>query len=140
MNETIQVRARPANAPALALLTVLALVIAPVCAPLCAASSCSSGGLQEQCHEMASMGALGSEHFVAPSKACGSSDFSAVLVKADVRSLLSRGAWSNGAPVLASVSPENGLGSLRPSRAFWRVRRVPLVSSGSTLSNTILRI
>lgn len=140
MNEAIPLRVRPANAAVLALLTVLALVIAPICAPLCAARICSSGGHQERCHEMASVGAADSQHFVAPSKNCGASDFSAVLAKADERSLLARGVGNNGAPALASAPPEKGLRILRASPAFWDLLHMPLASSGSPLPITILRI
>jgi len=88
---------------------------------------------------MASVGASGIEHFVAPSKDCGVPDVSAVLLKADDRSLLARGAGSNGAPALTSA-PEKGSRILRTSPAFWDLLRVPLASSDSTLPITILRI
>jgi hypothetical protein len=140
MNETIPVRVRPANPAVLALLTVLTLVIAPICAPLCAARSCSSGGNQERCHEMASVGANESEHFVAPIKGCGAPDFSAVLLKADEEYSLSQAGRSDRTEVVIGGSPELGLGSLRASPAFSGLLRVPLASSESTLPITILRL
>jgi hypothetical protein len=140
MNETIPVRARPANAAALAFLTVLALVIAPVCAPLCTAKSCASGARQEQCHDMATTGADGRPQLVAPSKACGVSDFSAVLVKADEEYLLSEGARNPAAPVIPNGSPELKLDGLRAGSERRGVDLIPLESSDSLLLTTILRI
>jgi hypothetical protein len=140
MDETIPVRARPANAAMLAFLTVLALAIAPVCAPLCAAKSCASGARQEQCHDMAIMGTDGRPQLVAPSKVCGLSDFSAVLVKADEEYLLSQGARNHAAPAIVSGSPELGLESSRTGPRRRGVHLIPLDLPDSLLSTSILRI
>jgi hypothetical protein len=140
MNETIPVRARPANAAVLAFLTVLALVIAPVCAPLCAAKSCASGVRQEQCHDMATTRVDGQPQLVAPGKACGVSDFSAVLVKLDEEYLLSHGARNPAAPVMLNRSPELGLESFGIGPRRRGVHLVPLESRDSLLGTTILRI
>jgi hypothetical protein len=139
MNEAIPVRARPANA-AVAFLTVLALVIAPVCAPLCGAKSCAAGARQEQCHDMATMGPDGRPQLVAPSKACGVNDFSAVLVKADEEYLLSQDARNHAAAVILNGLPELGLESLRAGPQRRDVHLIPLESSDSLLLTTILRI
>jgi hypothetical protein len=140
MNETIPVRARPANAAVLAFLTVLALVIAPVCAPLCAAKNCASGARQEQCHDMATLGADGQPQLVAPGKSCGVSDFSAVLVKLDEEYLLSGGARNPAAPDILNLSSELGLESLRIGPRRRGVHLVPLESSDSVLRTIVLRI
>jgi hypothetical protein len=140
MNETIPVRARPANAVVLAFLTVLALAIASVCAPLCAAKSCASGLRQEQCHDIATMGPDGRPQLVAPSMVCGLSDFSAVLVKADEENLLSQGARNHAAPVILNGSPELGLESLRTGPQRRGVYLILLDLPDSLLLTTILRI
>jgi hypothetical protein len=141
MNETISARNRPANASVLALVIALALLVAPACAPLCAANACSSGGeRQGQCHDMAGMESHGGEQFVGVGKACGAADFSAVLVKANEQSLLSRAAQSDTAPSLVGVSPDHGRGSLDESPARFGLLRVPLKSAGLLLPTTILRI
>src|SRR5580658_773950 len=77
---------------AIAVVTVLALLAVPICAPLCAAKTCSSNASNEHCHEMANMGVDTGEHFIALTKSCGSSDFSAVLVKTDEQAMDSRDA------------------------------------------------
>jgi hypothetical protein len=140
MNQAIPVRTRPANVAMLALLTVLALAIAPVCAPLCAAKTCSSGAGQGQCHEMANMGADGSERLVAPNKVCGASEFSAVLVKASGQSLLSPGLRNDPAQALINGSYAQSLASLHASPERWDVHRVPIKSANPLLLTTILRI
>jgi hypothetical protein len=140
MNETIPVRARPANAVVLAVLTVLALVIAPVCAPLCAAKSCASGARQAQCHDTAAFGPDGRSQLLAPSKVCGLSDFSAVLVKADEEYLLRQEARNHAAPVIFNRSPELGLQSLRTGPQRWGVHLIPLELPDALLLTTILRI
>jgi hypothetical protein len=140
MNQTIPVRARPANVAMLAMLTVLALAIAPACAPLCAAKICPSGAGQGQCHEMANMGADGSGRLVAPNKVCGASEFSAVLVKADAQSLLSRELRIDPAQTLINHSSAQSLASLHASPDRWDVHRVAIKSANSLLSTTILRI
>jgi len=141
MNETISARNRPANASVLALVIALALLVAPACAPLCAASACSSSGeRQGQCHEMAGMGSNGGERFVGASKACGAADFSAVLVKPNEQSSLSRAPQSDTAPTLIGVSPGYGRGSFDESPARFGLHRIPLKSEDSLLLTTILRI
>ena len=140
MNETIPVRARPANAAVLAFLTVLALVIAPLCAPLCAVKRCASGARQAQCHGTATTGADGQSQLLAPGKACGVSDFSAVLVKPDEEYLLSQDGRNPAAPVSLSGFPELGVASLRLGPQRRGVHLIPLASSDSLLLATILRI
>jgi hypothetical protein len=134
------VRARPAKVAVLALLTALALVIAPVCAPLCAAKSCASGARPEQCHGMATRGPDGRPQLVAPSRACGVSDFSAVLVKADEEYLLSQGARNHAEPAVPNRSPALGLESLGTGAPRWDGQFVPLDSPDSLLLTTILRV
>ena len=140
MKETIPVRARPANAAVLALLTMLALVIAPVCAPLCAAKSCASGARQEQCHDIATTGTGGRPQLVAPGKVCGLSDFSAVPVKAGEEYLLSQGARNRAAPVILNGSLELGRESLGTGPQSRDVHLVPLDLPDSPLLTTILRV
>ncbi len=140
MNQAITVRVGRTSAAALAFLTVLALTVAPTCAPLCAANICSSNTAQGQCHEMANMGADGSERLIAPSKICSSPDFSAVLVKADGQTLLSQGARNTPERSLMSRSSEQGLGGLHINPEHWDVHRVPSKSADSLLLITILRI
>jgi hypothetical protein len=140
VNQAIPVRARPANVALLPILTVLALAIAPVCAPLCAAKICSSGTGQSPCHEMASMGANGSERLIAPSKACGASEFSAVLVRVGGQSLLSRELRNDPAQALINGSAGQSLARLHVSPERWGVHRVPIKSANSLLLTTILRV
>jgi hypothetical protein len=89
---------------------------------------------------MASMAANGGEQYLATSKTCVATDFSAVLVKADEQSLLWQVGRNDSAPVPIAHSPEVGLESLRASPEPWGVHRVPLESKPSLLLNTILRI
>jgi hypothetical protein len=89
---------------------------------------------------MASMGANGGEQYAATSKACGATDFSAVLVKADEQSLLWQVVRKDSGPVLIAHSPEVALDSLGASPGRWGVHRVPLESKVSLPLNTILRI
>jgi hypothetical protein len=140
MNETIPVRAWPANAAVVAFLTVLALVVAPVCAPLCAAKTCASGAPLEQCHDRATPGANGRPQLVAPGKSCGLGEFSAVLLKADEEYLLAQGARSHAALVLLNGSPALGLESFCTGPQRRDVHLVPLDLPDALLSTTILRI
>jgi hypothetical protein len=140
MKQAIPIRVGRTSAVAIALLALLALIVAPTCAPLCAANICSSNTAQGQCHEMANMGADGSERLIAPSKICSSPDFSAVLSKADDQTLLSQGARNNPDQSLISRSPEQGPGSLYVDPEHWDVHRVPSKSADSLLLITILRI
>jgi hypothetical protein len=129
----------PANAIVLALVTVVALLVAPVCAPLCAAKACSSGTAQERCHEMGSMSADGSEQFVAAGKACGASDFSAVLVKADEKSSVLQSVRIATAPIRV-IGPAERVASLPTASGHRGVNLVPLELRDSLLLTTILRI
>jgi hypothetical protein len=140
MNKTIPVRNRPANASVLALVIALSLLVAPVCAPLCAASACSSGAHQNQCHKMSAIEASGAEHLVAPSKACGAADFSAVLVKANEQSWLSQQGQNDPAPAVRGVSSGHALGNLEESLGRFGLHRVPLKSQDLLLLTTILRM
>lgn len=63
----------------LAILVIAALLVAPVCAPLCAAKTCRAASLQERCHDAS--GEDAAQGAVAPKKACGRSELSAVLPK-----------------------------------------------------------
>jgi uncharacterized membrane protein len=140
MRETIPFPSRPANAIALALVTVLALLLAPVCAPLCAAKACSSGATEEQCYGMASMGAVGGAQFVAVSKACRAPELSAVLLKADDKSSSLQNIRNVPAPIPFTGAPAERLGGLHASSEDLSVHRVPLELSDSLLLTTILRI
>jgi len=86
------------------------------------------------------MGAGGSERFVAPNKACGASEFSAVLVKAGEQSLLSPELRNDPAQALINGSSAQSLASLHASPERWVVHRVPIESANSLLLTTILRI
>jgi hypothetical protein len=133
-------RTRPAGATVVAVFTALALLIAPVCAPLCAASHCSSSAHQEPCHETVSSGADGVAQFVAPSNVCGTSDFSAVLIKVDEKYLLSQTGPGSTPPALVHHSPELTRENFPLSPQLWGGRRVPLETEDSPLQSTILRI
>jgi hypothetical protein len=89
---------------------------------------------------MANMGANGSERLVAPSKACGTSEFSAVLVKAGGQSLLSQELRNDPAQALINGSAGQSLASLHASPERWDVHRVPIKSANSLLLTTILRV
>jgi hypothetical protein len=140
MRETTLFPGGPANAIALALVTVLALLLAPVCAPLCAAKACSSGAAQEQCHEMGSVGADGGEQFVAVTKACGAPDLSAVLLKTGEKSTSLQNIRNIPAPIPFTEAPAERLGSLHASSEDSSLDRVPLELSDALLLATILRI
>ena len=86
------------------------------------------------------MGAGGGEQFVAPGKACGAFDFSAVLVKADEQSLLLQEQQGDTPPTLIDASSGDGLGSCDESLGRWGLHRVPLKSTNLLLPGTILRI
>ncbi|MGC1485267.1 MAG: hypothetical protein WA789_15855 [Candidatus Acidiferrum sp.] len=138
MSETISSRAGGPSAIAIVLVTVLALLVAPVCTSLCAASGCASDAHLEPCHGMASMAANGGEHLLAPSKTCGASDASAVLVSRDEQALLSQGLRSGSSPVLMDVSSGQGLGSSHANPG--RGHRIPPESAEPVQLTTILRI
>jgi hypothetical protein len=87
---------------------------------------------------MATTGA-GRPQLLAPGKACGASDFSAVLVKPDEEYLLSQDARP-AAPAILNGSPELGLESWRIGPRRRGVHLIPLESSDSRLLTTILRI
>jgi hypothetical protein len=89
---------------------------------------------------MAGMGSYGGAQLVAASKACGAADFSAVLVKSEQQSSLSREVQSDTAPTVFGGSFEHGLASLDESPGRWDVHRVPLESGDLLLPTTILRI
>jgi hypothetical protein len=89
---------------------------------------------------MANMGADGSEWLIAPSKICGSPDFSAVLAKADDQIPLSQGPRNNPDQSLISRPSEQGLGSHHIDPERWEVHRIPSKSADSLLLVTILRI
>jgi hypothetical protein len=89
---------------------------------------------------MAVMGASGAEHLVAPSKACGATDFSAVLVKANEQSSLSQELQSDTARALIGISPGHGLASLDESPGRWRLHRVPSKSADALPLTVVLRI
>jgi len=133
-------RALPARTVVLVLATVLALLVAPVCAPLCAAGGCASSARAETCHDMAGMVSGGGEEFVAAGKACGNADFSAVLGRADERSLRSTSGRGDFAAVVAGGSTVRSFSSLHGSGARGRVHRVPLEVRDSSSLGTILRI
>lgn len=117
----------------IALMTVLALLAVPICAPLCAARSCSSRASHEQCHEMASLGANPGDQYVAPTKTCTATDFSAVLVKADEQR-------ADSAPALLSHSPETKLENVNSGPGRSGAHRVPLKSKPPSPLSTVLRI
>jgi hypothetical protein len=140
MKKRIPVRTHSAGFMALAVLTLLAILVAPICAPLCAASACASRSSQGQCHEMANMIAGGSEQFVAESKACEASDFSAMLVKPDEKPLSLQNVQSNSEVVFFGRSAEKALRSLPVSAADLSVHPFPLQLADSHSMTTILRI
>ena len=86
------------------------------------------------------MGTDGGEQFVAAGKACGASEFSAVLVKTDEQSSLLPGVQSDTAPALIDASSGHGLGSFDENLGRWGLHRVPLKFTNLLLPGTILRI
>jgi hypothetical protein len=89
---------------------------------------------------MANMGPDGSERLIAPSKICGSPDFSAVLAKSDGQTLVSQGAQNSPEQTLINRSSEQDFANLHSSPERWDVHRIPSRSASSLLFTTILRI
>jgi hypothetical protein len=89
---------------------------------------------------MATMGSSGGAQLLAASKACGAADFSAVLVKTNEQSSLSREVLSDTAPTLISGSPEHGPESFGESPGRRGLHRVPSKSTDLLPLTTILRI
>jgi hypothetical protein len=124
----------------IAVVTVLALLAIPICAPLCAVNTCSSHASNEHCHEMASMAAGTGEHFIAPTKSCGSSDFSAVLVKIDEQAVDSHEARNAlSAKILGVRNEQTQPGAFRNS-PLGRAHHVPLALANSPQLSAVLRI
>jgi hypothetical protein len=89
---------------------------------------------------MASTGDLSGEKLAAPAKDCGQAEFSAVLVKAEEQSSLSRGMRGDPSPASLLLSLEIAVGSLQANPARWGIHQVPLESPDSLPLTTILRI
>jgi hypothetical protein len=85
------------------------------------------------------MSADGSEQFVAAGKACGASDFSAVLVKADEKSSVLQSVRIATAPIRV-IGPAERVASLPTASGHRGVNLVPLELRDSLLLTTILRI
>jgi hypothetical protein len=100
----------------------------------------SSEAHHEPCHEMTNMPANGDDHYTAPNKTCGATDFSAVLVTPDEQSSPVQGARSGSAPTLIVPSPAHGLDGFRAIQERWAVHRVPLESSDFLPLTIVLRI
>jgi hypothetical protein len=86
------------------------------------------------------MGAGGSEQFVAPRKACGAPDSSAVLIKSDEQTSLSRRVSSTQAPMLINGSTENRLTELAASPGRRDTSRVSSNSAESAWRTAVLRL
>jgi hypothetical protein len=89
---------------------------------------------------MASMGTDGGEQFVAASKTCGASEFSALLIKADEKSSVLQSVRNAPAPIRVIGAPSEHLASLPAASEHLSVHRVPLELRNSLLLTTILRI
>jgi hypothetical protein len=89
---------------------------------------------------MASPRADGGEKLVAASKACGATDFSAVLVKADEKTLLLEKARDFHAALRVSGTIPAHLGSSPATVEHLSAHGVPSELSDSLLLTTILRI
>jgi hypothetical protein len=100
----------------------------------------SSETHHESCHEMPNMPANGDDHYTAPNKTCGATDFSAVLATADEQSSLLQAVRSGPTPTLIVPSPAHGLDSFRAIQERWAVHRVPLESNDFLPLTTTLRI
>src|SRR5580658_5928847 len=124
----------------IAVVTVLALLAIPICARLCAANTCSSNASNEHCHEMASMGADGGDQFIAPTKSCGSFDFSAVLLKPDERGIDSRGLRNALPAKIFGVRAEQSQPVAFSNSVLSSARRVPLELANSLQLTAVLRI
>jgi hypothetical protein len=140
MSKSIPSLASKTHLSVIAVVTVLALLAVPVCAPLCAAKACSSNTSNEHCHAMASMAADSGEHLIAPTKSCGSSDLSAILVKANEQAMDSQGtrnAFSAQIPGMqaAGSQPVSFSNSL-----LRRAHQVPLALANSLQLTSVLRI
>jgi len=140
MKKRIPVRTHSTGFMALAVLTLLAILVAPICAPLCAASACPSRSSQGQCHEMANMIAGGSEQFVAASKACEASDFSAVLVKPNEKPFSLQNVQRNSEVAFFGRSAEKAPRGLPASATDLSVHPFPLQLADSHSMTPILRI
>ena len=88
---------------------------------------------------MATMAPDGRPQLVAPGRACGVNDFSAVLVKADEEYSLSERARNHAGTVVPNGSPALGLESLGTGPERRDVQLVPLDFADSPLLTTILR-
>jgi hypothetical protein len=124
----------------IAVLTVLALLAIPICAPLCAAKTCSSNASNEHCHEMANMAADNGEHMIAPTKSCGSFEFSVVLVKADEQAIDSQRVRNTLSGKILGVRAEQTQPVAFPISFLGRAHQVPLALATSPQLAAVLRI
>jgi hypothetical protein len=124
----------------IAVVIVLSLLAVPICAPLCAVKTCPSNASNEHCHEMASMGADGGDQFIAPTKSCGSFDFTAVLLKPDERGIDSRGLRNALPAKILGVRAEQSQPVAFSNSILSRARRAPLELANSLQLTAVLRI
>jgi hypothetical protein len=89
---------------------------------------------------MATRGDRCGEELVAPAKDCGQTEYSAVLLKADEQSTLSRELRSNLEPAPIPGSLINAGGSLKANPGRWGNHQVPLESQDSLPLTITLRI
>lgn len=123
----------------IAFVTALALLAIPICAPLCATKACSSNASNEPCHEMATMGAEGGEHFTAPARSCGSFEFSAVLVKGDEQDIGSQELRISPSAKIRGVQAEHGRPVEFSNSMLSRPSGVRLQSQDSLPLTAVLR-
>jgi hypothetical protein len=124
----------------IAVLTVLALLAIPICAPLCAAKTCSSNASNEHCHEMANMAADNGEHMIAPTKSCGSFEFSVVLVKADEQAIDSQRVRNTLSGKILGARAEQTQPVAISNSLLGPTHRVPLEFPSSLPLTSVLRI
>lgn len=80
------------------------------------------------------------EHFIAPTKSCGSSDFSAVLVKADEQGVDSHEARNALSAKILGVRTEQTQPVAFSNSPLGRAHHVPLELANSSQLSAVLRI
>jgi hypothetical protein len=140
MSKSIPSLASKTHLSVIAILTVLALLALPVCAPLCAAKACSSNTSSEHCHAMASMAADSGEHLIAPTKSCGPSDFSAILVKTNEQAMDSQGARSAFSAKIPGLQAAGSQPVPFSNSLLGPAHQIPLASANSLQLTSVLRI
>jgi hypothetical protein len=89
---------------------------------------------------MASMTATGGEHFIAPTKSCGSSDFSAVLVKIDEQAVDSHEVRNALSARILGVRAGQTKPVAFSKSLLGRTHQVPLALATSLQLTAVLRV